>query len=210
MFDVGRSFLILFPLTPPDNYDHFFNKNTSIQYGARNMRTGMKRIYECLLMLLISGSIALIYNALSPNGIALVGQWDTEQGVISAVARNNPVVHDIEIDSVQMAKEIFDTGQSVFVDARPLDNFNEGHIQGAYPLPIGSFEDGIEQFYETYPFSTHIVTYCTGRECLDSHELAQFLMDIGYNDVRVFIDGYPAWEENGLPIEKESGEGEDT
>lgn len=170
---------------------------------------GCKRIFECLLLLLVSVGIALLYNAFSPNGIALVGEWDTQQGVVSAVARNNPVVHDIEIDSVDAAKEIFDAGDSVFVDARSADAFNDGHIPGAYSLPIGSFEDGIEQFYETFPFSTRIITYCTGRECQDSHELAQLLMEIGYSDVSVFIDGYPAWEETGLPIENGGGEGDD-
>jgi rhodanese-related sulfurtransferase len=172
------------------------------------MRIESKTVCECLLLFLISGSIALIYNTFSPNGIALVGEWDTEQGVVSAVSRNNPVVHDIEIESVEAAGEIFDTGQSVFVDARPLDAFNDGHIQGAYSLPIGNYEELIEPFFETHPFDTHIVTYCTGRECMDSHELAQFLMEIGYSNVSVFIDGYPAWEEKGLPVENVGEEGE--
>lgn len=167
-----------------------------------------KTVRECLLLLLISGSMALIFNTFSPNGIALVGQWDTDQGVVSAVARNNPVVHDIEIESVEVAKELFDAGQSVFVDARSLDAFNDGRIQGAYSLPIGTFEELIEQFFETHPFDTHIITYCTGRECQDSHELAQFLMEIGYDNVSVFIDGYPAWEEKGLPTEKGAGAGD--
>jgi rhodanese-related sulfurtransferase len=188
--------------------DGFLNENTSIQFGRRDMRIESKTVYECLLLLLVSGSIALIYNTFSPNGIALVGEWNTEQGVVSAVARNNPVVHDIEIESVEAAGEIFDSGQSVFVDARSPDAFNDGHIQGAYSLPIGSFDEMVEQFFEAYPFDTHIVTYCTGRECQDSHELAQYLMEIGYSNVSVFIDGYPAWVENGLPVENGVEEGE--
>lgn len=153
------------------------------------------------MLFLISGILALLYNAFSPNGIALVGEWDTANGVVSAVARNNPVVHDIEIGSVETAGEIFNAGTAVFVDARPADEFNDGHIQGAVSLPLASFDDEIERFFETYPFSTSIITYCSGRECQDSHELAQFLIEIGYTDVRVFIDGYPVWEEKGMPIE---------
>jgi len=167
----------------------------------------LKRFYECLLLLLFSGVIALLYNAFSPRGIALVGEWDTARGVVSAVARDNPVVHDIEIDSVETAKAFYDAGQSVFVDARSVDAFDDGHIKGAYSLPIGSFEEGIEPFFESHPFTTHIITYCSGRECQDSHDLAQRLMEIGYEDVSVFIDGYPVWRDNGFPIESANGAG---
>lgn len=171
------------------------------------MGTGLKRFYECLMLVLFSGICALFFNTLSPNGIALVGEWDTTRGVVSAVARNNPVVHDIEIDNVELAKKMFDEGQSVFVDARSTEAFNEGHIRGAISLPIASFDDNIEYFFETHPFSTHIITYCSGRECQDSHEMAQLLMEIGYSNVSVFIDGYPAWKENGYPIENTAGAG---
>lgn len=174
------------------------------------MGMGLKRFYECLLLFLFSGICALIYNAYSPNGIALVGEWDTTRGVVSAVARDNPVVHDIEIGNPQTAREIFEAGSAVFVDARSVEDFDDGHIQGAVSLPIGSFEDRIERFFETYPFSTHIITYCSGRECQDSHELAQLLIDLGYNDVRVFIDGYPVWKEKGMPIEIDGGGGDNS
>jgi rhodanese-related sulfurtransferase len=165
------------------------------------MGKGLKRFCECTALFLVSGAIGLIWNAVSPGGIALVGEWDAENGVISAMAKNNPVIHDIEIDSVVIAKELFDAGQSVFLDARPADIYNDGHIKGAYSLPIGGFDDGIERFFEDHPFSVPIITYCTGRECQDSHELAQLLLEIGYSDVKVFIDGYPAWEDKGFPVE---------
>lgn len=191
----------IFSLTLPRNCGHFLKENTLIRCDDHDMGMGLKRFYECLLLFMFSGIIALLYNAFSPRGIALVGEWDTARGVVSAVSRNNPVIHDIEIDSVDAARKLFDAGQSVFVDARPLEAFNDGRIKGAFSLPIGDFEDKVEPFFETHPFSTHIITYCTGRECQDSHELAQLLIEIGYSDVSVFIDGYPAWEERGYPIE---------
>lgn len=171
------------------------------------MGTGLKRFFECLRLCLFSAICALIYNAFSPHGIALVGEWDTSRGVVSAVARDNPVAHSIEIGSVESAKKLFDEGQSLFVDARSVEDFNDGHIQGAVSLPVFSFEDNFEQFFETHPLSTHIIAYCSGRECQDSHELAQLLMEIGYSNVNVFIDGYPVWLENGFPIENAAGAG---
>jgi rhodanese-related sulfurtransferase len=143
----------------------------------------LKTIKECLLLVVMSMGCAFLFNAFNPGGIALVGQWDTSKGVVSAVTRQNPVVHDIEIDDIHIAKALHDGGEAVFIDARPLDIYAEGHIRGAEPLPLESVEIRVESFLAKYPFSTHPVTYCSGRECEDSHMLAQLLMDIGYSNI---------------------------
>jgi 3-mercaptopyruvate sulfurtransferase SseA len=68
------------------------------------------------------------------------------------------------------------------------------------------YEERLEAFLAKYPLSTRIVTYCSGRECEDSHELAQILLQFGYENVSVFIDGFPAWEKSGFPVEEGPGE----
>jgi rhodanese-related sulfurtransferase len=98
-------------------------------------------------------------------------------------------------------KEIYDSGKVVFVDARSLDTFENGHIKGAESLPFGQFDNFIGVFKEKYPVDTVIVTYCSGRTCDDSHRLEQLLFDNGYVYVSVFIDGYTAWEAEGYAIE---------
>lgn len=133
--------------------------------------------------------------------MALFGDWDTSKGVISAKSKEDVVVHDLEIQDAPAAKQIYDRGNAVFVDARPEKTFREGRIKGAISLPVNQFNARIERFKATYPFSTFIVTYCSGRECDDSHKLAQQLLREGYADISVFIDGYPGWKEAGYPIE---------
>jgi len=54
---------------------------------------------------------------------------------------------------------------------------------------------------EQYPAEKAIVTYCAGRTCEDSHNLAQLLLAFGYTEINVFIDGFPGWESEGYPIE---------
>jgi rhodanese-related sulfurtransferase len=88
------------------------------------------------------------------------------------------------------------------VDARTKEAYQDGRIKGAVSLPFYEFDDLIEGFTTKFPAFSKMVTYCSGRECEDSHELAQLLIDEGYEDVRVFIDGYPAWEKNGYPVER--------
>ncbi len=146
---------------------------------------------------------AFVVNALSPRGIALFGDWDTSKGVITARARNDTVNHRLEIGNVLDARALYDSG-ALFVDARSDDQYRKGHIQGAVSLPVRQFRSRIDGFKSRFPFDMTIVTYCSGRECDDSHRLADLLLDEGFMDVRVFIDGYPLWEEKGYPVERQT------
>lgn len=159
-------------------------------------------IKELTVLIGMSVVTALAVNAVSPKGIALIGDWDISQGVISAKPKDDYVSHDLEIGDILAVKKIYDTGEAVFVDARTEASYLEGHIEGAVLLPAFQFEEFIDNFRKTIPPFTMIITYCSGRECEDSHVLAQCLLDAGYTDVKVFADGYPAWEEKGFPIEK--------
>jgi len=156
---------------------------------------------ELTLLLGLALLAAFTINFLSPKGIALFGEWDTSKGVITPRSKDDVVVHDLEIQDVKVVKEIYESGKALFLDARSRDLYKDGHIKGAISLPVGQSEQLIDSFRETYPTSQLIITYCTGRECDDSHELAHHLFDAGYTNVSVFIDGYPAWEEEGYPIE---------
>lgn len=161
----------------------------------------MKTLKECLMIVLFSCVCAFLFNALSPGGIALVGQWDMSKGVITAVTKDNPVEHDLEIGDISIVKNIYDSGGTLFVDARDEKAYAEGHIKGAVSLPIGLYEENLEHFVMKYPPSTPIITYCAGRTCQDSHELAQILLQFEYENVHVFIDGFPEWEKKGFPVE---------
>ncbi len=156
---------------------------------------------EISIILGISIAAALGVNYFSPAGIALVGQWDTSQGVVTARAKNALVIDGIEIGTVDEARKLYDSGEYIFVDARSVADYEEGHIQGAVSLPVGQFEEKIPAFEERYPPEVAIVTYCSGRTCLDSHHLAEFLLAFGYANVKVFIDGFPGWKAEGHPVE---------
>jgi rhodanese-related sulfurtransferase len=156
---------------------------------------------EILILLGVSIAIALLVNALSPSGIAVFGNWDTTAGVLSAKPKGYQDTLFEEISDVASAKVIFDRGDAIFIDARSEESFLMGHIAGAASLPIGKFAEKMPMLLDRYEPSTLMITYCSGRTCDDSHKLAQLLATIGYLNVRIFIDGYPAWEEKGFPSE---------
>jgi len=156
---------------------------------------------EIIIILGVSAIAAFGVNYLSPKGIALVGQWDTSQGVVTAREKNDVVMDELEIEDVADAKTLYDSDHVLFVDARSRENFEHGHIKGAFSLPVGEFDELIDTFFDRYALDTPIVTYCSGRTCEDSHRLAQLLISGGYLNTRVMIDGFPGWEAAGYPIE---------
>ena len=160
-----------------------------------------KTIKEIIILAGVSVALALVVNYFSPRGIALVGQWDTSNGVLTANATGENDYRIAEIDQVTDAANILYEGDSLFVDARSTEDYQSGHIPGAISLPVGQFDEQIESFLNQYPPDQPIVTYCSGRTCEDSHHLAQLLLDVGFSEVRVFIDGFPGWEAEGYPIE---------
>jgi len=161
----------------------------------------MKTLKEVTIITGISIITAFCVNYFSPNGIALVGQWDTSQGVISAITKNDVVMDELEIDDVTHAKALYDTGNVLFVDARSFEDFIDGHIKGAASLPVGQYDEQIDEFLELHDLDRPIVTYCSGRTCEDSHHLAQLLMERGYMNLSVMIDGFAGWEAEGFPID---------
>ncbi len=156
---------------------------------------------EVVILLSISVIVAFTTNYFSPKGIALFGEWDTSKGVVTAKSKEDVVVRDLEIPDILMAKKMYDTGKHLFIDARDPMSYEDGHVKGAISLPIGQFYEIIDDFISQYPLTTPLITYCSGRECDDSHKLAHQFMEEGYAHVNVFIDGYSAWETEGYPIE---------
>ncbi len=158
-------------------------------------------IKETIFLLGISIIFAFTVNFFSPAGIPLVGQWDELPDVMAAGAQSDVFSGELEIKQAKIAKEIYDSNTAVFIDARSLDEFREGHIKGAESLPLDQFDNVIGAFKAKYPADTFIVTYCSGKSSDASHRMEQLLFDNGYVNVSVFVDGYPAWKAEGYPIE---------
>lgn len=157
-------------------------------------------VKKMVLLLTVATILALLVNRLSPQGIPLIGQWDSELGVVTANTDAVALWMDFEIPDPETAKQVFDAGSALFVDVRSRDMFAEGHIPGAVSLPLGDFESRVEAFAAEVSPTQPLVTYCSGRLCQDSHTAAQLLMERGFENVVVYIDGFPGWIENGYPV----------
>jgi len=161
----------------------------------------MQTLKEISIITGISVIVAFGFNYFSPNGIALVGQWDTSRGVVTALKKNDVVMDELEIGDISYAKALYDTGNVLFVDARSEEAYHDGHIKRAVSLPVGQYDEQIDTFLELYDLDRPMITYCSGRTCEDSLQLARLLMERGYMNVSVMIDGFPGWEAEGYPID---------
>lgn len=101
------------------------------------------------------------------------------------------------------ARDLFETGGALFIDARHAFDFARGHIRGAVNLPLGEF-DSRTSLLDSLPRNKVLITYCDGIECNSSIGLASKLRDAGFSGVRIFFGGWNEWQAQNLPTEATS------
>ena len=99
-------------------------------------------------------------------------------------------------------------GQVVWLDARPRDQFEKGHIPGAHLLNEQEFDTLV---FENMKLLQHlqvepkpVVVYCSGQSCKASHAVRDRLVTSSLVPENIYVlrEGWPAWEAEGRPIEK--------
>lgn len=95
--------------------------------------------------------------------------------------------------SAEWVKRQIDNGADMtLVDSRPKRaKYDKGHIPTAVSIPDMQFDD----LRNRLPGDKNrlVVFYCGGLKCKLSHKSAAKAIDLGYTNVKVFADGYPAW-----------------
>ncbi len=154
-----------------------------------------------ILILFFSLGLGLGVNWFSPSGIALFGQWNTSQGVVTAKAKNDPVHSGIEINDPMKVYEIVTGNTMVVLDVRPEFSYEEGHLPGAHSFPLDEFDERIHRLLELVNKEAPVLVYCSGFQCTDSHTFADQLTAMGFSHVRVYGGGFEQWQEMGFEIE---------
>ena len=102
------------------------------------------------------------------------------------------------IDTAGLKKLIDRVPDVMVFDARNPEEYQEMHIRGALSLPVRRFSE----FSRLLPAdrSQMIVFYCNGVKCGKSRKAAKKAIKLGYENVLVYAEGMPVWEEKGMPI----------
>ena len=95
--------------------------------------------------------------------------------------------------SAEWVKAQIDKGSDMaLVDSRPKrKKYDKGHIPTAISIPDMQFDELKDQLPEDK--SKLVVFYCGGLHCKLSHKSAAKAIAMGYTNVKVFAEGYPAW-----------------
>ncbi len=142
------------------------------------------------IILLISGVAAVVANSVHPHGIPWVQDWSRHVEAKAAKQK-------IKAIPLSVALEKFKSGEPIFVDARPADEFAQGHIPGAVSIPFESLEDYFPAIVELLDGGKELVPYCKNRDCDDSLMLAIELQAMGCSNLVLYVDGFELWEKHG-------------
>ena len=95
-------------------------------------------------------------------------------------------------------------GATLFVDARKDEEYGAGHVPGAWPLDHYHLERSLDDVLAVARDAPQVVVYCHGKDCNDSELAAQDLVGFGVDESRiaVYVGGWTAWTQAGLPVEK--------
>ncbi len=88
----------------------------------------------------------------------------------------------------------------VLLEALSEPYWRKGHLPGAHLFP----HDRVRELAAVAAprKSDPIVVYCASATCKNSHEAAETLTELGYANVRVYVDGKADWQAAGLPLER--------
>lgn len=95
-------------------------------------------------------------------------------------------------------KSRLDAGERpVIIDVREPQEWSQGTLPGAHPIPRGILEGQIEQ---RVPRDVTVVLYCGGggRSALAAKNLAE----MGYEKVENLEGGFSGWAQRGFPVQR--------
>ena len=154
----------------------------------------IRSIRQLSVIVLAAVAVALISNHFRSSPLPLVGNWSQEARLTSPSGRQMAI-------SLDEAKNLHQSKGAVFMDARPLEEFTKGHIQGAISLPWHEAGQQVMDVIADMANDAMIITYCDGDTCTLSKELALLLDNLGFSKVRILVNGWTVWHDAGLPVE---------
>ena len=101
--------------------------------------------------------------------------------------------HDIvDVDFVKQYAKVPMAENVMIIDARPKRaKYDKGHIPMAVSIPNTQFDKMVDKLPKDK--NALLIYYCGGLKCKLSHKSAWKAEKLGYKNVKVFAEGFPAW-----------------
>lgn len=156
-----------------------------------------------LALVVGSAAVGVAVNHFSPRGISLLPAGRGGEEVPAAVLALPAGVAGVGLSE---ARDVFESGSALFLDARPPEEYAESHLPGALNLPAGEFDEYFARVVERVEEAERVIIYCDGVECSDAVEVAERLVEFGFSDICVFEPGWRAWLDAGGPTAEGPGQ----
>jgi rhodanese-related sulfurtransferase len=169
-----------------------FNEKISKTLGQHFLQS----VWQCGAIFTLAVFLGFSINQFRDNRLPLFGDWSMEARLIT------PSGVRLDISLIE-AKNLFLQKTAIIIDARPNNDYEKGHIRGARSLPWHEADQKFMEVTKDISVDTPIITYCDGETCELSHNLANFLLELGFSNVRVLVNGWTKWQNADLPIDKE-------
>jgi rhodanese-related sulfurtransferase len=169
-----------------------FHEKTSKTLGQQLMQS----VWQCAAIFTLAIFLGFSINQFRNNRLPLFEDWSMEARLMSPSGKR------LDISLVE-AKNMFFKQAAIMMDARPNDDYEKGHIRNARSLPWEEVDQRFMEVTKDISVDTPIITYCDGETCNLSHHLANFLLDMGFTNVRILVNGWTKWQNADLPIDKE-------
>ncbi len=108
------------------------------------------------------------------------------------------VKDDLEPVPRQALLERVRNGLVTVLDVRPREEYAAGHLPGAINIPLTELEQRLDELDP----NQDVVAYCRGPHCILAFDAVAALRAHGRQANRL-QDGYPEWERDGLPVERD-------
>ncbi len=170
----------------------------------------MKRIALCLLSLFVLRPLAAEPTPLSP-GVVVPSPTAAPSPLSTPAVTPDPRFSVADYAwkwphiSLEEAQRMHARKDVLFVDGRAMVEWEQSHIPGSVPLPIGEFDKNYDSYKKKIKAAKILVSYCHGEGCRLSDMLAQKLVDKGHHNVAVFWGGFPAWDSAKMPLVDKKG-----
>ena len=117
--------------------------------------------------------------------------------VVSVLKSTSSVISEPSIIGIdlELAKNLFEEN-TLFVDARAEEFYNEGHIPNA--ICFDDFDLLVENLENTIGLDDQFIIYCSDSDCGSSEDLSYELQSYGYNNILLFKGGWKEWTDANL------------
>ena len=132
-------------------------------------------------------TLGTLAQTVSPNRIPWHADW-------SRYVETKALAAGLTLATLADVQDMVRAQTHLLLDARPVSDYDRGHLPGALSLPQTELDTFYPQIMPLLTPDQPVLVYCSGKECDESFLLSEFLRKQGHTNLSLFVGGYLAWQ----------------